>query len=229
MSGNGRAIEDAVAARRRTNVIAGLRGMRRGPERSAGAEPGSDGLGDDEERCDLCGVGIPSEHEHLLHLGDRRILCVCATCWAQRSGDPELRPTGSRVVWLDDLELPDELWARLEVPIGLAFFMRSSSIGGMVAMYPSPAGATESELKLDAWEDLRALNPELDSLEPDAEALVVNRISEPPAYVIAPIDECYGLVGAIKVSWEGISGGDAIERAVPTFFARLRKRSREPR
>ncbi|HET9120550.1 MAG TPA: DUF5947 family protein [Solirubrobacterales bacterium] len=229
MSGNGRAIGDAVAARRRTNVIAGLRGMRRGAERSAGAGTGGDGTGREEERCDLCGVAIPSEHEHLLHLGERRILCACATCWAQRSGDPELRPTGSRVAWLDGFELPDELWARLEVPIGLAFFMRSSSIGGMVAMYPSPAGATESELKLDAWEDLRALNPELDSLEPDAEALVVNRISEPAAYVIAPIDECYGLVGAIKASWEGISGGDAIERAVPTFFARLRQRSQEPR
>ena len=47
--------------------------------------------------------------------------------------------------------------------------------------------------------------------------------------MIAPIDECYGLVGAIKVSWEGISGGDAIERAVPTFFERLRQRSGEAR
>jgi hypothetical protein len=225
MSGNGRAIEDAVAARRRTKMITGLRSLRGGPARPDDGGAADDGGRVAAERCDLCGVGIPAEHEHLLHLGDRRILCACATCWAQRSGDPELRPTGSRVVWLEDFELPDELWARLEVPIGLAFFMRSSSVGGMVAMYPSPAGATESELKLEAWEDLRALNPELDSLEPDAEALVVNRMSEQHAYVIAPIDECYGLVGAIKVTWEGISGGDAIERAVPTFFERLRQRS----
>ncbi|HEY7266136.1 MAG TPA: DUF5947 family protein [Solirubrobacterales bacterium] len=224
MSGNGRAIDDAVAARRRANVVSGLRGLRRPGSPSAG-----NGASAAEERCDLCGTEIPTEHEHLLHLGDRRILCACATCWAQRSGDPELRPTGNRVVWLDDFELPDELWARLEVPIGLAFFMESSSIGGVVAMYPSPAGATESELELGAWDDLRALNPELDSLEPDAEALVVNRMSEPPVHVIAPIDECYGLVGAIKMSWEGISGGDAIERAVPTFFDRLRRRSGVPR
>jgi hypothetical protein len=224
MNGNGRAIDDAVAARRRTKVIAGLRGLRSGAARPQGAAVGTAGAGPDE-RCDLCGVEIPAEHEHLLHLGDRRILCACATCWAQRSGDPELRPTGNRVVWLEDFNLPDELWARLEVPIGLAFFMRSSSVGAMVAMYPSPAGATESELKLEAWQDLLALNPELESLEPDAEALVVNRLPDPPAYVIAPIDECYGLVGAIKVNWEGISGGDAIERAVPTFFARLRQRS----
>ena len=96
-------------------------------------------------------------------------------------------------------------------------------------MYPSPAGATESELELSAWEDLRALNPELESLEPDAEALVVNRISDAPSSRSRPIDECYALVGAIKLSWEGISGGDAIERAVPAFFERLRKRSREAR
>lgn len=227
MRGNGRAIEDAVAARRRTKMITGLRSLRGGPARPEDGGPAGEGGRVAVESCDLCGVEIPAEHEHLLHLGDRRILCACATCWAQRSGDPELRPTGSRVVWLEDFELPDEVWARLEVPIGLAFFMRSSSVGGMVAMYPSPAGATESELKLEAWEDLRALNPELDSLEPDAEALVVNRMSEEHAYVIAPIDECYGLVGAIKVTWEGISGGDAIERAVPTFFERLRQRSGE--
>ena len=222
MSGNGRAIDDAVAARRRANVVTGLRSLRRAPARQP--ERVGNGAGADEQ-CDLCGVEIPSEHEHLLHLGDRRILCVCATCWAQRSGDPELRPTGSRIVWLGDFELPDELWARLEVPIGLAFFMRSSSVDAVVAMYPSPAGATESELKLDAWDDLRALNPELDSLEPDAEALVVNRMSDEPSYVIAPIDECYALVGAIKMNWEGISGGGAIDRAVPTFFERLRVRA----
>lgn len=225
MSGNGRAIDDAVAARRRANMVTGLRGLRQGPMSPSETQGG--GNAGPEERCDLCGIEIPSEHEHLLHLSERRILCACATCWAQRSGDAELRPTGNRVVWLDDFALPDELWARLEVPIGLVFFLRSSSVDATVAMYPSPAGATESELELTAWDDLRALNPELDSLEPDAEALVVNRMSEPPAYVIAPIDECYALVGAIKLNWEGISGGDAIERAVPTFFGRLRKRSRE--
>ena len=229
MSGNGRAIDDAVAARRRANMVTGLRGIRRGPASDSGPDAGGDGAAGDGERCDLCGVGIPPKHEHLLELNDRRILCACATCWAQRSGDPNLRPTGNRVVWLEGFSLPEDLWARLEVPIGLSFFMYSSSLEAMVAMYPSPAGATESELELTAWEDLRALNPELESLEPDAEALVVDRISDQPSYVIAPIDECYALVGAVKVSWEGISGGDAVERAVPTFFERLRRRSGEGR
>ena len=55
----------------------------------------------------------------------------------------------------------------------------------------------------------------LESLDEDVEGLIVNRIRQPNQFAIAPIDECYRLVGAIKASWEGISGGDAVERVVP--------------
>ena len=75
MSGNGRAIDDAVAARRRANMVTGLRGIRRGPGPSTGADAAG-GLDDADERCDLCGIGIPPKHEHLLELNDRRILCA---------------------------------------------------------------------------------------------------------------------------------------------------------
>ena len=201
-------------------MVANLRRLASGAPGSAAA-----GAGTLEEACDLCGVGIQEKHNHLLQLEERRILCVCTSCWAQRSADPEYRPTGSRLLWLEGFELSDEVWGRLQIPIGLAFFMWSSGTGSMVAMYPSPAGATESELELDAWEDLKQANPVLDSLEPDAEALVVNRISEPPQFAIVPIDECYALVGAIKANWEGISGGAAIEREVPGFFEGIRRRA----
>ena len=50
--------------------------------------------------------------------------------------------------------MPDERWASFAIPIGLAFFMRSSVAGGVVALYPSPAGATESQLDLGAWDSL---------------------------------------------------------------------------
>ena len=94
--------------------------------------------------------------------------------------------------------------------------------GGVIALYPSPAGATECELDLDAWDRLCEDNPILDELEPDSEALLVNRIAEPPQHVIAPIDVAYQLVGVVKTSWEGISGGAATEQAIAGFFARLR-------
>ena len=45
----------------------------------------------------------------------------------------------------------------------------------MKAYYPSPMGPTESLLELDAWAALEAANPVLATLEPDVEALLVNR------------------------------------------------------
>jgi hypothetical protein len=173
------------------------------------------------DRCDLCGVAIDLEHRHLLHLVDRRILCSCEPCFAMRSGDAELRPSGTRVLLLDDLALDDDLWAKFQIPIGLAFFMVRERGQGVLALYPSPAGATECELHLAAWDELVAANPVIGELEAEVEALIVNRMSEPHRYVVVPIDRCYELVGMIKSRWEGISGGRAIDDAVGEFFATL--------
>jgi hypothetical protein len=182
--------------------------------RGTGAAPAT-------ERCDLCRTTVPDDHRHLLHLVERRIVCVCEACWALRSGDADYRPTGMRTVWLSGFRCDDATWASLQIPIGLAFFMRSSVSESVVAFYPSPAGATESELPLEAWEALVAANPVLTGLDEDGEALVVNRLAAEPQYAILPIDRCYELVGLIRSRWEGISGGDALAE-VPAFFARVR-------
>jgi len=177
---------------------------------------------DADEQCELCSLSLAAKHRHLLHLDERRILCVCETCWAVRTGDPEFRPVGNRTLWLEDLVLTDEQWASFQIPIGLAFFMVSTVSGGVVGLYPSPAGATECELDLEAWALLCADNPVLESLEADAEALVINRLADPPQHAIVPIDRAYELVGVVKASWEGISGGRATEEAIEGYFARLR-------
>ncbi len=179
----------------------------------------------EEERCDLCSSTIPADHRHLLHVEERRIVCTCETCRALFAGDGPYRPTGSRTVWLDGFDLPDELWASFRIPIGLAFFFESSAAGEVVAFYPSPAGTTECELDLGPWESLVAANPVLEGLEPDAEALIVNRLAGARQHAIVPIDECYRLVGLVRMSWEGISGGAQIETAVAGFFAELREKA----
>jgi Family of unknown function (DUF5947) len=191
-----------------------------------------------EANCDLCGTSMPEDHRHLLQLEERSIVCVCESCWALRSGDAEYRPTGSRVVWLDDLVLPDELWARFRIPIGLAFFLRTGSAqapgsagraatgSGVVAFYPSPAGATESELDLGVWDELVRLNPVLEDLGPEGETLIVDRMSRAGLRcAIAPTDQAYRLVGLVKASWQGISGGPEVGRAVDRFFDDLRERA----
>ena len=65
----------------------------------------------------------------------------------------------------------------------------------------------------------------LDGLETDVEALIVNRLGGARQHAIVPIDECYRLVGLVRVSWEGISGGPRIETAVAGFFAELREKA----
>jgi hypothetical protein len=220
---------DAIAAaRRRAQALARMRELARagaGSRASSGVAGAGVPMAGPQERCDICGAPVPDDHRHLLHLTERRIVCACEACWALHSGDPEYRPSGMRTLWLESFECSDELWGNFQIPIGLAFFMRSSISGGVVAFYPSPAGATESELSLDAWGALVAANPILEQLEPDAEALIVSRLAEPPQFAIAPIDVCYGLVGLIKSRWEGISGGDAIDTAVREFFSALRERA----
>jgi hypothetical protein len=226
MSENGSAgrqlVAEAVSARRRAELVSGLRGLARPTQAGERRRPDGAPPPPDVEYCDLCGVTIAADHRHLLALTERRIVCACESCWAMRSGEGDYRPTGNRTVWLGDLEIPDELWAAFQIPIGLAFFMRSTVTECVVAMYPSPAGATESELHFEAWGRMVELNPVLGDLEPDIEGLMINRLSEPPAYAIAPIDRCYALTGAIKASWEGISGGPGVESAVSSFFEQIR-------
>ena len=210
-----------IAARKRAETLARMRSLAQSSAatRTNGAPTAM------QERCDICHAPVPEDHRHLLHLTERRIACACEACWALHSGDAEYRPTGMRTLWLGDFDCDEETWGAFQIPIGLAFFMRSTVSDGIVAFYPSPAGATESELSLESWDALVQRNPALDGLEPDAEALIVNRLADPAEYAIAPIDQCYALVGLIKSRWEGISGGDALREAVPSFFAALRARA----
>jgi len=231
-------LSDAVAAQRRARMVSGLRTLSRAPVApsapvaaaaggpagppAAASGPAGPLAATSQDFCDICGTTIPADHRHLLALAERQIVCSCETCWGLRAGEGDWRPVGNRTLWLDDLRVPDDVWAGFQIPIGLAFFMVSTVTDCVVAMYPSPAGATESELRFDTWQRLVALNPVLEDLEPDVEGLVVNRLAEPPVHAIAPIDRCYALTGAIKASWEGISGGAGVDTAVADFFDGLR-------
>ena len=61
---------------------------------------------------------------------------------------------------------------RLQIPVSVAFFFVNSTLDRVAAFYPSPAGATESLLSLDTWDEVVAANPELATLAPDVEAFL---------------------------------------------------------
>jgi hypothetical protein len=87
-------------------------------------------------------------------------------------------------------------------------------------------GPTESMLALDAWEGLVALNPVLGTLQPDVEALLVNRARGARQHFVVPIDECYALVGLIRTHWKGLTGGKEVWEQIARFFEALDRRSR---
>jgi hypothetical protein len=109
----------------------------------------------------------------------------------------------------------------------MAFFFHRSDAGRVVAYYPSPAGPTESLLELDAWDELERANPVLRTLEPDVEALLVNRSRGARQYLLVPIEDCYALVGLIRTRWRGLTGGREVWEEIESFFGGLAGRSKQ--
>jgi Family of unknown function (DUF5947) len=183
------------------------------------------------ETCEMCSRELPGEHQHLLEPAARKLICACDACAILFSGSSNLKykrvPRDAR--FLSDFRMTDGQWDGLMIPIEMAFLFHSTPHGKVVAFYPSPAGATESLLSLDTWNDVVNENPILKELESDVEALLVNRVGATrgvkPEFYVVPIDQCYKLVGLIRMHWHGLSGGTEVWREVGNFFAELKSKA----
>jgi hypothetical protein len=178
-------------------------------------------------RCELCSVGLAAEHRHMLEMSVAQIVCACDSCALrfQSVVDGRFKLIPRDVHFLPALNFTDVEWESLALPINLAFFFQSSPGHQMKAMYPSPAGATESLLPLKAWNSLIANNITLARMEPDVEALLVNRVGSKREYYLAPIDVCFELVGLIRMHWRGLAGGEIVWGEIDQFFSRLQMQS----
>ena len=174
------------------------------PADAAGGEPA-------QERCELCGDPIEPEHRHLLDLDSRALRCACRACSLlfdrPAAAEGRLRLVGDRRLRLDGLELSDITWERLRIPVDMAFFFSNSAQQRVAAFYPSPMGATESRLELDAWQQIERDNPVLATMQPDVEALLVNRAKGARRHWLVPIEDPYRLVALIRTHWRGFTGG----------------------
>jgi hypothetical protein len=185
---------------------------------------------DAQEHCDLCGEPIPSEHRHLMEVSTREIMCACRPCSilfdSEAASEGRYRLIPDRHLFLDNFEMSDAQWESLRIPVDMAFFFYSTPAERVVAFYPSPMGPTESLLKLRSWEELERCNPVLQRMERDVEALLMNRVRGAREHFLVPIDECYSLVGLIRMRWRGLSGGREVWDEIARFFEELRGRSK---
>lgn len=184
------------------------------------------------ERCELCSAALAHEHPHLIELAARKLLCACGACALLFDGGANGKykrvPRDGQI--LEPFHLTDSQWNGLMIPINMAFFFFSSIENRIVTLYPSPAGAVESLLSIAIWSEIVNENPALRGMKPDVEALLVNRIgyareATKAEYFIAPMDECYKLVGLIRSQWRGLSGGTEVWQEIGDFFTVLRQKS----
>lgn len=185
------------------------------------------------EHCELCSDTLAAEHRHLLDLSSRAVLCACDACSVlfgdEGAGGGKYRAIPRRYLALTDFQMTDEQWDELTIPVNMVYIFRSATAQRVMAFYPSPAGAMESLLSLETWDALVSSNPILNELEPDVEALLINRVRDSREYYIVPIDACYQLVGLIRISWKGLSGGEAAWKAIAEFFTGIQAKARPAR
>jgi len=183
------------------------------------------------ECCEMCSKELSSEHQHLIEPAARKIVCACDACAILFSGQSatKYKRVPRRIRSLPRFQMTEAQWDGLMIPIEMAFFFKSGNPGRVNAFYPGPAGATESLLSLEMWSEIESENPQLQQMESEVEALLANRVGVgrgvAAQYYIVPIDECYKLVGLIRLHWHGLSGGTEVWREVGKFFASLNEKA----
>lgn len=179
------------------------------------------------ERCEMCGAPVADEHQHVVNVGSRSLLCTCRPCYLLFTHDDAAlayRAVPDRYLSFPDIAAP--VWDELELPVGTAFLFVNSALDRVVAFYPGPAGATESELSLEAWERVVAGAPGLATLKVDVEALLVRAVDQKVEAFLVPIDVCYELVGHLRRLWRGFDGGQDVRKRLDEFFDQVRGKAR---
>jgi hypothetical protein len=178
--------------------------------------------------CDFCHSPLAEPHQHLLEPATRKLECVCEACAILFSNDRQKYRRVPRCVrFLPAFYFTDTEWDALAIPIGIAFFLRSSTADRVIALYPGPAGPVESLLSLESWAALEEKNPLIQAMESDIEGLLVYRAGPEREHYIIPIDEFFKLIGLIRLKWRGFNGGTDVWQEVEQFRKSLKERSVE--
>jgi Family of unknown function (DUF5947) len=183
------------------------------------------------ERCEMCAAPVPSVHSHVADLQGASLMCACRACYllftSRSAGGGRFMAVPDRYLVDPERVMTPAEWDQLEIPVGLAFFLRTSRDGGaLTGFYPSPAGVTECRLDLQLWSRLVADYPLLGVPVDDVEAALISRHDDGVAYYLVPIDACYELAGRMRLHWHGFDGGDEGRASISAFLADVQGRAR---
>jgi len=189
------------------------------------------------ERCEMCSESIADEHQHVVDVAGRQLMCVCRACYllfTDSQAELRYRAVPDQYLAFGDFALDRRAWEALQIPVGVAFFFTNSALGRTVAFYPGPAGACESELDLESWKAISSADSRVGLLADDVEALLVRvpedeedgERAQPQTYLV-PIDACYEFVGRLRMLWRGFDGGQEARAYIDSFFARIAARARQ--
>src|SRR5579884_2306658 len=178
--------------------------------------------------CELCGAATGETHSHVVDVENRRLMCTCRPCYLlfthEGAGGGRFRSTAERFRKIPGWRFGGAHWEALDIPVGIAFFLKNSKQNRVAAFYPSPAGATESGISLEIWDEIVRAVPEIASLQADIEALLICKRREGTEAWMAPVDACYELVGRIRGRWRGFDGGTEVWAEIDAFLAGLESR-----
>ncbi len=201
-----------------------------GPAEPAMSAPPATSVPAGAEKCEMCATEVPAEHGHVADLESSTLVCACRACYLlftqPAAGRGRYRSVPDRYLADSGRVLSIAQWDELEIPVGLAFFLKSSSAERVAGFYPSPAGVTECVLDLGAWERLTQEYPLLGAPETDVEAALVCRTDSGVEYFLVPIDACYELAGRMRLHWRGFDGGAEARASIDEFLAMVRSRAR---
>jgi hypothetical protein len=203
-----------------------------GPPVAQGWRPAQNGPA--PERCELCSAEIPAGHGHVADLDAASLQCACRACYLlftqPNAGRGRYRAVPDRYLHDPGRVMAPAEWDQLEVPVGLAFFLRTSrDQGALAGFYPSPAGVTECQLDLELWQQLVADYPLLSAAADDVEAVLISRTDDGVEYFLVPVDICYELAGRMRLTWHGFDGGTEARDSIAAFLATVRGRARRYR
>ena len=108
---------------------------------------------------------------------------------------------------IEDFALEDAAWAALRIPVEMAFFFHTHAGRARAAPSTRARRGARSRCSSSTPGGAGGGQPRAERLEPDVEALLVNRARGAREHWIVPIDDCYALVGLMRTRWRGLSGG----------------------